>query len=155
MNYPLRFKISPHEVIPLSMVFRDLLLFFNDSSSSCPLNAGDGSLSLSFFFSRLTKSRPFLILFDRVVSLFKLPGRCFGFAGVIVSEPPPIGRCISLEVALGVRVNWFSLAKERRGLLDRSERARALEVSLLSREVSKDDEANTTEELASSRRRFC
>lgn len=142
--------------MPLRMVFRDLVLFFDDSSvSSCPLDAGDGPPSLSFFFRRLTKSSPFLILFDLVLSLVKLSGRCFAFAGVIASRPPPIGRCISLEVALGVRVNWFSLANERRGLLDRSERARALDVSLLSREVSNGVEAKTTEEVASSRRRCC
>ena len=142
--------------MPLRMVFRDLDLFFDNSSvSSCPLDAGDDPPSLSFFFKLLTKSRPFLILLDRVVSLLELPGRCFGFEGVIVNSPPPIGRCISLEVALGVRVSWFSLANERRGLLDRSERARALEVSLLSLEVSNGDEAKTTEEVASSRRRCC
>jgi hypothetical protein len=62
---------------------------------------------------------------------------------------------MTLEAALGVRVNWFSLAKERRGLLDRSERAAELDLSLLSREVSKADEANTTELVASSRKRFC
>jgi hypothetical protein len=54
-----------------------------------------------------------------------------------------------------VRANIVSLANERRGLRDRSERASALEVSLLSLEVSNGVEANTTEELASSRRRFC
>lgn len=71
---------------------------------------------------------------------------------------PGAGREMTLDVALGGRVNWFSLANERRGLLDRSERARALEVSLfslLSRDVSKGDEAKTTELVASSRRRFC
>jgi hypothetical protein len=102
-----------------------------------------------------------LILLDRVVSLsVMLPGRFVCCAGVI-SKPigrffwPLVGSETTLEDALGVRASMFSLANERRGLLDRSERANALDVSLFSREVSKLDEANTTELVASSRRRFC
>jgi hypothetical protein len=88
-----------------------------------------------------------------------LSGRCF-FAGVICKPKgrlfwPSLGSETKLEDALGVRVKFLSLANERRGLRDRSERASALEVSLLSLEVSNGVEANTTEELASSRRRFC
>jgi hypothetical protein len=124
------------------------------------MDAGD-ELSLSFFFNRWTKSSPFLMLLDRVVSLsVMLPGRFFCCAGVI-SNPIgrffwlPVGRETTLEDALGVRANTFSLANERRGLLDLSERANALDVSLFSREVSRLDAANTTELVASSRRRFC
>jgi hypothetical protein len=142
------------------MVFKDLLLFFDDSSlSSCPLDDGV-ELSLSFFVKRWTKSSPVLIPLFLVVSLsVMLSGRCF-FAGVICKPKgtlfwPSLGSETKLEDALGVRVNILSLANERRGLRDRSERASALEVSLLSLEVSNGVEANTTEELASSRRRFC
>jgi hypothetical protein len=64
------------------------------------------------------------MLLGLVVSLsVMLPGRCFGFAGVI-SKPverclPPVGSETTLEDALGVRVNLLSLAKDRRGLSER------------------------------------
>lgn len=124
MNIHATSALSLSQLIPLSMCFNDLLFFLDESSpSSWLMDAGD-ELSLSFFFSKKS-SGPFLILFDREVSLSAmLPGRCLGFAGVISR---PVGRCLplvgretTLLDALGGRVNLLSLANDRRGLSERT-----------------------------------